>query len=260
MTENNNDGQQMKKSARDLYRERYSAAHPDLNLDDDEAFYGQANQNLDELENFRETNRKLGETFDRHPILAGLLTAASDGENPFTYLAEQIGPDMDIRELASNPEFSQKMSDALAKYQQTLSDGAAAQKEIGENFQKSMDALKQLQQERGMSDEETMALFKKMFGDADADGNVTDNGIFGNASMGIVPKEVWDAVLKAQNYDADIKAAGDKAAAQALNSRVQNGLKKFGNQVPNLGGNSGRAQGGKKDDGSLRSFQESLGV
>lgn len=40
-------------TAKDRYRGRYSQAHPDLNLDDDEAFYTQANQNLDELENFR---------------------------------------------------------------------------------------------------------------------------------------------------------------------------------------------------------------
>ena len=60
-------------SAREHYRNRYSAAHPDLNLDDEEAFYGQANQNLDELEGFRESNRQLGEAFDRTPLLAGLV-------------------------------------------------------------------------------------------------------------------------------------------------------------------------------------------
>ena len=249
-------------SARERYRSRYSAAHPDLNLDDEEAFYGQANQNLDELEGFRESNRQLGEAFDKSPLLAGIVLAAKEGENPFTYLAENIGPDMDIRELANNPEFSKKMGDALAKYQEKLAAGAKAQKEIGENFQQSMDALKQVQAEKGLSDEDRQALVKKMFGEIDAEGNVVDNGIIGNAAMGIVPKEIWEAVLKAQNYDNDIAAATDKARATALNEKVQNGLRNFGDQVvPNLGGNTGRRQTrSKKDDGSLRSFQESLGV
>ena len=253
--------QPVEPTARERYRNRYSAAHPDLNLDDEEAFYGQANANLDELENFRESDRQLGEAFNKAPLLAGLVLAAKDGENPFTYLAENIGPDMDIRELANDPEFSKKMGDALAKYQERLAAGAKAEKEIGENFQQSMDALKEVQAEKGLSDEDVQALVKKMFGESDAEGNVVDEGIIGKAAMGIVPKEIWEAVLKAQNYDADVKAAGEKAAAQALNQRVQNGLKDFGDQVvPNLGGNGGRRRAPKKDDGSLRSFQESLGV
>ena len=71
------------KSARDRYRERYSTADPELNLDDEEAFYTRANENLDELEGFRESNRQLGEAMDKAPILAGLVLAAKNGQNPF---------------------------------------------------------------------------------------------------------------------------------------------------------------------------------
>ena len=109
--------QEAPQSARERYRSRYSAAHPDMNLDDEEAFYTQANANLDELEGFRESNRLLGEAFDKTPLLAGIVLAAKDGENPFTYLAERIGPDMDIRELANNPDFSKKMGEALLAFQ-----------------------------------------------------------------------------------------------------------------------------------------------
>ena len=261
--EANKDGQQAQQppqSARERYRSRYSAAHPDLNLDDEEAFYGQANQNLDELEGFRETNRQLGETFDRNPLLAGLLMAAKEGENPFTYLAEQIGPDMDIRELANNPEFGTKMGEALAKYQENLAAGAKAEKEMGENFTNSMNALKELQQERGLSDEDTQALCRKLFGEVDPETHeIVEPGIIGNAAMGIIPKEVWEAVLKAENYDADIASATDKARATALNEKIQNGKKSFDAGVPTLNGNAGaRAPKEKKNDGSLRSFGENL--
>lgn len=247
-------------SARDRYRSRYQEKHPDLNLDDDEAFYGQANQNLDELENWRESNRQLGEALDNNPLLGGLLLAAREGENPFTYLAEQVGTDLDVRRLADDPEFGTKMGEALSKYQETLAEGAKQEKEIGEHFTESMNALKQLQEERGMSDEDAQALVKKMFGETDEEGNVTDYGIIGNASMGIVPKEVWEAVLKAQNYDADIKAAGDRAAAQALNSREQNSLRRFGRSagVPNLGTNGGGRPATKKKSNSLADFGRTL--
>lgn len=263
--EGNNGGQQEQQlSARDRYRGRYSEAHPDLNLDDDEAFYTQANANLDELEKFRKSDKELGEVFERVPVLAGLLLAAREGQNPFTYLAENIGPDMDIRELANNPEFGKTMGDALAKWQEKLAQGAKAQKEIGENMGKSFDALKELQNERGMSDEDCLALVKKMFGEVDENGEVVEPGIFGNASKGIVPKEVWEAVLKAQNYDSDIAAATDKARATALNEKVQNNLRDMGSTgLPAAMPTGVSARGErrrKKNDGSLAAFQESLGV
>ncbi len=232
-------------TARERYRSRYQERHPDLNLDDEEAFYGQANANLDELENFRESNRQLGEAMDKNPLLAGLVLAAKEGESPFVWLAENIGPDMDVRELANDPEFSKKMSDALVIFQERQAKNKQAEKEFGDNLKASIDALKQLAQERGMSDEDTQALYKKMYGEADAEGNVISNGIFGDASIGIVPKEIWEAVLKAQNYDSDIASAGEKARATALNERMQNGLRNFGSGVPSLSSGGG-AQGERK--------------
>ena len=266
VNEGNNGGQQEQQlSARDRYRSRYSSAHPDLNLDDDEAFYTQANANLDELEKFRKSDKELGEVFERVPVLAGLLLAAREGQNPFTYLAENIGPDMDIRELANNPEFGKTMGEALAKFQEKQAQGAKAEKEIGENMGKSFDALKELQQERGMSDEDCIDLVKKLFGEVDENGEVVEPGIIGNASKGIVPKEVWEAVLKAQNYDGDLAAAADKARATALNEKVQNNLRDMGSGtgLPAAMPTGGSARGErrrKKNDGSLAAFQESLGV
>ena len=250
-------------SARDRYRSRYGAAHPDMNLDDEEAFYTQANANLDELENFRESNRLLGEAFDKAPLLAGMVLAAKAGENPFTFLAENVGPDMDIRELANDPEFSTKMGQALAKFQENQAKAAKDTEEAGQNFQKSMDALNELQQERGLSDEDKVALIRKLYGVVDPETHeVTEPGIIDNASIGIVPKEVWEAVLKAQNYDSDIASATEKARATALNERIQNGKKDFNAPgVPTLGGNGGsRPAQRKKNDGSLKSFGENLVV
>ena len=39
------------KSKRDMFRERFQQRHPDVNMDDDEAFYGQMNDDFDSQEN-----------------------------------------------------------------------------------------------------------------------------------------------------------------------------------------------------------------
>lgn len=220
-------------SARDRYRSRYSTAHPDLNLDDEEAFYSQANANLDELEDYRETNRQLGEAFNRSPILAGLVLAAKNGENPFVYLVQHLGPDMDIRELANNPDFAQKMGEGLEIFQKNLLESKKTSEEIGKNATKSLQTLKEIQEERGLSDEATLKMAKDFFGELDEEGNpVGKESFMMLASKGIVTKDMWEALFNARNYDSDIAAASEKARASALNEKVQNGLKKFDTGLP----------------------------
>lgn len=261
--ENKKEGQQQP-SAKERYRSRYSAAHPDLNLDDEEAFYGQANQNLDELENFRESNRLLGEAFERTPLLAGLLTAAKAGENPFAYLVENIGPDMDIRELANNSDFAETMGKALTTFQENQEKSKAKTKEIGENAVKSLQTLKELQQEMNLSDEACIKMANDFFGEFDENGNpVGKDSFLQNASNGIVTKGMWESLIKGRNYDGDIADATEKARTTALNERIQNGKRNFrGTGLPPAGVSSGRGREKKveKDDNSLASFKESLGL
>ena len=240
-------------SARDRYRGRYSEAYPDMNLDDEEAFYGQANANLDELEGFRESNRQLGEAMDKAPILAGLVLAAKEGQDPFSYLIENLGPDMDIRDLADNPEKAKQMGEALKKFQEKQAKAAAKEKEIGENMAKSIQTLKEYQQEKGMSDEECVKMLGDFFGDYDEEGQPVEKASFmQNASNGIVTKGMWEALFNARHYDGDIASATEKARATALNEKVQNGLKNFDAGVPNLsGGGAGRETKPKKRSGGF---------
>ena len=250
--------EQPEMSARERYRGRYSQAYPDMNLDDEEAFYNQANANLDELEGFRKSNKELGEAMDKAPILAGLVLAAKEGQNPYAYLVENMGPDMDIRDLAENPEFATQMGEALKKWQEKQEKAAAKEKEIGENMAKSIQTLKEYQTEKGMSDEECVKMLADFFGDYDDQGQPVEKASFmQNASNGIVTKGMWEALFNARHYADDIASATEKARATALNDKVQNGLKNFDAGVPNLsGGGAGRETKPKKKAGGFASWGE----
>lgn len=225
---------------RERYMSRRKEAHPDISEDDEDAYYGQANADLDELEGYRKSNKELADVFDRMPTFAAMLLAAKEGVNPFVFLAEQAGPELDIRELVKDPDFNQKIAEALDKWQQAQVKGEEAKAKIKANYQASFAALKEIQKERGMSDEECLQLVADFFE------NVIDN-----AAQGIVSKETWEAYLKARNYDTDIASAREQASAQALNSRIQNPKKNFDEQdlPPTLstgGAGTGEPQGKKK--------------
>lgn len=233
-------------SAKERYRNRYGEANPDLNLDDEEAFYGRANENLDELESLRESNRLLGEAFDRTPELAAMVIAAKEGNNPFAWLVENIGPNVDVRELADNPEFATQIGEAVAAFMENQKAAQAKKEEIGNNAVKSIGVLKELQAEMGLSDEQCIKMAKDFFGEFDEEGNpIGKDSFMQNAANGIVTKGMWESLVKGRNYDDDIASATDKAKATALNSKIQNGLKTFGAGVPSLSG-GGKAVGEKK--------------
>ena len=225
---------------RERYAKRRREAYPDISEDDEDAYYGQANADLDELEGYRKTNKELAGVFDKTPTLAGMLLAAKEGVNPWVYLAEEGGPDLDVRELIKDPDFIEKMTQGIMKWQENQLKGQKAQAEMKTNYLKSFATLKEIQEERGMSDEECLQIIDDFF-----------ENVVGNASKGIVSKETWEAYLKARNYDADIASAREQASAQALNSRIQNPKKDFDGQdmPPTLstgGAGAGEPQGKKK--------------
>ena len=235
---------------RERYTSRRREAYPDISEDDEDAYYGQANADLDELEGYRKSNKELADVFDKTPTLAGMLLAGLSGSANadtaalgvlcFPSLKEAGYDDLDIRELINDPDFGTKIAQALDKYQENQLKGQQAQAEIKANYQASFAALKEIQQERGMSDEECLQLVDDFF-----------ENVIGNASKGIVSKETWEAYLKARNYDADIATAREQASAQALNSRIQNPKKNFDEQElpPTLstgGAGAGEPEGKKK--------------
>lgn len=247
-------------SAKERYRQRYGEANPDLDLDNEDEFYTQANNNLDELASYRQANKELGEAFDRTPALGGMVIAAKNGKNPFAWLAENIGPDMDIRELASNPEFAETMGNALTKFMENQEKAKQKKEEIGSNAVKSLETLKELQAEKGLSDEQCIKMANDFFGEFDEEGNpVGKESFMYKASNGIVTKGMWESLINGRNYDNDIAAATEKAKASALNSRIQNGLKSFGNEsgVPSLSGNAkGGTEPKPKKKGGFASWGE----
>lgn len=244
-------------TAKERYRQRYSESNPDLDLDNEEEFYAQANNNLDDLENYRQANKELGEAFDKTPALGGMVLAARNGQNPFAWLAENIGPDMDIRELAKNPEFATTMGNALTKFMENQEKAKKKREELGNNAIKSLQTLKELQAEMGLSDEQCVKMANDFFGEFDEEGNpIGKESFWYKASNGIVTKGMWESLVKGRNYDDDIKSATDKASASALNTRIQNGLKQFGEPgVPSLS-NGGKGGSERKPQKKSHGFAD----
>lgn len=85
------------KSNRDRYSERLKAKYPDKEFADDEALFGQINDDYDgyekELGTYREREKALSDLFASNPRSASFLTDWRNGEDPIVGLVRKFGDD-----------------------------------------------------------------------------------------------------------------------------------------------------------------------
>jgi len=207
-------------SSKDKYMSRYKTLHPDLNTDDEESFYGAANGNLDELENYRKHNSELISVFDKNKGFAAMLLAMKENPDmdPIQWISENLGAD--ISELLENEEYRNKISDALKKYHENQAGAETSKKEMESNVQASIKALVDFQEQKGLSNEECMSIWQKVE-------DIVSDGISGKISP-----ETFVMVMNAGNYEKDVANARNEGEVAGKNMKIAEQLKSQPKNIP----------------------------
>ena len=204
--------QMAKPSNRDRYIGRYQEMYPELDMNNEEAFYESANANLDELESFRKHNSELIGTFNNNKAFASMLMAAKNGEDPFMWLAENLGAD--ISELMSDPEYVKAISEAAKKFNAAQAQGEASLKEYQANVQNTLESLQKIQEETGWDNEKCYNLASRVY-------DIIDEG-----KKGIITPETFHMVMNGMNYDSDMMNARSEGEVAGRNAKISEKLKK----------------------------------
>lgn len=217
------------KSRRDQFGERLKKKYPDREYADDEALFGQINDDYDEYDNklagYKERESKLVDMFNRDPRSAQFITDMAQGKDPWVSLINRIGID-GVKEMLDDPAKIDEFAASNKEYVERM----AKQKGLEEEWEKHMKAtlamLEQKQQELGLSDDQMDAA-------ADWIKEVTNDAV-----IGIIKPETIDLALKAINYDADIAAASEEGEIRGKNAKAEATLRKpkRGDGTPTLAG------------------------
>lgn len=217
------------KSRRDQLNERLKKKYPDREYADDEALFGQINDDYDEydktLSGYKERESKLTDLFTRDPRSAEFITDMAQGKDPWSSLINRIGID-GVKEILDDPARMEE----FAKNNKEYVDRVAKQKGLVEEWEKNMTAtlsmLEQKKQELGLTDEQLDAA-------ADWIKEVTNDAV-----IGIIKPETLEMALKAINHDADIAAASAEGEIRGKNAKVEATLRrsKRGDGTPTLAG------------------------
>lgn len=213
-------------SSRERYTQRYRERFPEMNMDDEEAFYSQAMTDLDDLDSYRKNGEALVGAFNKNRAFAAMMMAAKDGQDPFEWLAENVGAD--ISEMLNDPEYLSKLTEAAKRFHEGQLKSEEARKEGEANLATSIQTLKKIAEEKGMSDDESLAVFSYIYDE-----------ILGNGLKGIVTDETFRMVIDGRNYANDVALAREEGEVAGRNAKITEQLRKetgSGSMPPSLGG------------------------
>jgi hypothetical protein len=204
------------KSNRDRLNERLRAKYADKNFDDDEAMYGQINDDYDnydsQISGYKDREGKLADMFSKDPKSARFLTDWSKGEDPAVNLVRHYGTE--IKDIIDDPARQEEMAKANQEYVERVAKNKELEKQYKANLKESLSMLDGLQQSEGLSDEDVDKAMDLLL-------QIIKDGVIGKFAV-----ETIKMALKAINYDADVATAGDEGEVRGRNAKITEKLRK----------------------------------
>lgn len=217
------------KSRRDQFGERLKKKYPDREYADDEALFGQINDDYDEYDSqisgYKERESKLTDMFTRDPQSAQFITDMAQGKDPWASLINRIGID-GVKEMLDDPAKMEEFSKSNKEYVDRMAKQKGLEEEWEKNMKTTLSMLEQKQQELSLTDEQIDQA-------ADLIKEITNDAV-----IGIIKPQTIDMVLKAINHDADIAAASEEGEIRGKNAKAEAKLRKpkRGDGTPTLAG------------------------
>lgn len=220
----------------DKLRDRYVAKNPDKEYGGENADDALVADILSELEDFdaragefeegKAQSQKMVDLFNRDPRSSKFMLALASGEgNPIDYLLDIYGPD--LLDALQSEEGRAKIVDSNNKWLEKKASEESTMQARMDNYEKSINDLVAFASEKGLSDEQAVAIFEKV------------NQIGFDAIEGVYTRESYEMAYDAMNYATDVETARKEGERDGRNARIEEKLKKVtkpADMPPTVGG------------------------
>lgn len=227
-------------SKRDAFRSRVKKESPDLDMDDEDAYYDRVNGMLDERDGYAANSARLRDNLAKSPMMLRLLQEAKDQENfdPVVFLVEHDG--LDLEALGSDPDYAEKLAAARKSYLEKNARGSDIQKQMEANLPKSVEMVKKVGGELGLDEDKQEELVGKMY-------QIMDDLIVGKIDEGL-----FRTLAKGDGFDEAVAGAREEGQAEGLNTKVDDTLRDLSSKTPQVSGSQKPQPSGPKQKPELR--------
>lgn len=239
-------------SNRDRYTERLKAKYPDKEFADDEALFGQINDDYDsydnELSGYREREKALSDLFASNPRSAAFLTDWRKGEDPIIGMVRKFGDD--FKAALEDPEKQEALAAANKEFAERIAQEEQYEGEYQTNINETLTTLEAMQQEEGLSDDDIDNAMEFLVG-------IVRDGI-----MGKFTRESVAMALKAIKHDSDVEQADREGEVRGRNTKIEEKLRKGGKSdgTANLGSKHGGGKGASREMPNLGAIDQNYGT
>ena len=240
------------KSNRDRYMERLKTKYPDKEFADDEALFGQTNDDYDsydnELSGYREREKALSDLFASNPRSAAFLTDWRKGEDPIIGMVRKFGDD--FKAALEDPEKQEALAAANKEFAERIAQEKEYEGEYQKNINDTLTTLEVMQQKEGLSDDDIDSAMDFLVG-------IVRDGI-----MGKFTRESVAMALKAIRHDSDVEQADREGEVRGRNTKIEEQLRKGSKNdgTANLGSKNGGDKGGSREMPDLGVIDQNYGT
>ena len=212
------------KSKKDTFRERFQSRYPNVNVDDEEAYYGAANELMDNYESFETNSNNMRERMMKSPVFAEMIVAAGkqDDFDPVVWMVANKG--LDLQALQDDPEYSQKLADAHNTYLEKRAKQDEIEKQMSENMPASIEAIRAKAAEMNLTDEQAEKVIGQMY-------QVMDDLIVGK-----IDPSMFELMAKGMNFDTAVQDAKAEGIAEGLGTKIDDKLVDLNKKRERVGG------------------------
>lgn len=241
------------KTNREIYLERLKSKYPDKEYADDEAIFGQINDDYDgydkEIEQYKSDERDLSGMFNAAPSAASFLMEWKKGGDPIVLLIRKYGDD--FKAALEDPDKLEQIAAANKDYAERV----AKSKEYDDQYERNMREITipnvdAVQAEDGLSEDEINDAMSFLI-------QVMKDGLLGKFD-----KENIRMAVKALKHDEDVEIADREGEVRGRNTRIEEKLRKrgSGDGTPALAGKNGGGDSGRPmpDLGAIGRYDEGL--
>lgn len=204
-----------KETKREAFRRRMAEREPNLNLDDEDAYYGYMDDMMTENDDYRSSSDVMRKNMDHSPALAEMFMAARDEKSfdPVLWMIRNKGLDLDA--LRDDPDYAEKVTEAHNEWLAKRAKADEINKQAAVNMPRSIEAIKSKAAEMGLTDEQA----DEIVGEIYQMGN--------DLTVGIIPVNIFEMLAKGKTYDKDVEEAREVGIAQGLDTKVTDKLRKM---------------------------------
>ena len=204
---------EINETKREAFRRRMAEREPNLNLDDEDAYYGYMDNMVTEYDDYRTSSDAMRKNMDHSPALAEMFMAAREEESfdPVLWMVRNKGLDLDA--LRDDPEYAEKVTEAHNEWLAKRAKADEINEQAAANMPKSIEAIQAKAAELGLTDEQA----DEIVGEIYQMGN--------DLTLGIIPVNIFEKLAKGKTRDADVEMARMEGIAEGLNTKVTDKLR-----------------------------------